>query len=638
MTAVGSPRARTRRASLFCPILLGSYAVMLLNMSRNMGQVPVGGALALAWIVAAWLAWSAVLVLLVLLPVALLDGVLRLGVIARLLGPWSSRVRLALLLLLALALATLQLFIFVDAQVFRIFGFHFNGFVWNLLTVPGGVESMGAGPWTIVGFVVVALAALAVQGGIVVYALRRARRSVAEARPRRWKLAAGIALVLLLAFERVTLGLSDAANQRPVLAAAGAFPLLPPVRMHRFAKSIGIEAAPQGPEHLKLNALRVRYPLAPVTRDPAAPRYDIVWLVSESWRADMLDPAIMPATCAFASQALDFRHHFSGGNGTRMGMFSMFYGLYGSYWFPFLAENRAPVFMDVLREGGWDIEAFTSARFTFPEMNETVFAGVPAERLHEGNPDLLGWENDRANVDKLLAAIDSHPPGQPFFTFMFFESPHARYFFPPESVIAEPYLDEVNYATLDLERDMPLIKNRYINACHHLDSQFARVIEHLRETGRLEHTLVVLTGDHGEEFMEAGRWGHHSDFSDAQTRTPLVLWIPGQAARQVTDRTSHLDIAPTLLTLLGVPNPPADYSLGRDLLGPGARSDCVVADWDHLALFDDEFKAVFPTGQSIERLRLTTADDQPVEDEAPFWTGRRDRVKQFMDELGRFSR
>jgi membrane-anchored protein YejM (alkaline phosphatase superfamily) len=408
--------------------------------------------------------------------------------------------------------------------------------------------------------------------------------------------------------------------------------------MHSFAKSIGIEAAAQGPEHLKVDALRVRYPLVPVTRDAAGPRYDIVWLVSESWRADMLDPAIMPATCAFAAQALDFRHHFSGGNGTRMGMFSMFYGLYGSYWFPFLAENRAPVLLDVLRAGGWDIEAFTSARFTFPEIDETVFAGVPRERLHEGNPDLLGWENDRDNVGKLLAAIDSHPPGQPFFAFMFFESPHARYFFPPESVIAEPYLDEVNYATLDLERDMPLIKNRYINACHHLDSQFARVIEHLQQTGRLEHTIVILTGDHGEEFMETGRWGHHSDFSDAQTRTPLVLWIPGQAARQVTDRTSHLDIPVTLLSLLGVKNPPADYSLGRDLLGPGARSDCVVADWDHLALFDDEYKAVFPTGQSIERLRLTTAADQPVDDEAAFWAGHRERITQFMDELSRFSR
>ena len=637
MSDAAATAAARPGGSVFGPILLGSYVVMLLNLGRDIGAVPVSGALALAWILAAWLAWSAVFVLIVLLPVALLDGVLRIGFVARPLGPWSGRARTALLVLLALALATLQVFIFVDASVFRIFGFHFNGFVWNLLTVPGGIESMGAGPWTLVGFAVVVLAALALQAGIVVYAVRRARRGVAGRR-RRWGVLAGVALVLVLGFERMTLGLSDAANQRRVLAAAGAFPLMPPVRMHSFAQSIGIEAEEQGPEHITVDALRVRYPLAQLTRDPAAPRCDIVWLVSESWRADMLDPAIMPATCAFAAQALDFRHHFSGGNGTRMGMFSMFYGLYGSYWFPFLAENRAPVIMDVLREGGWDIEAFTSARFTFPEMDETVFAGVPAGRLHEGNPDLLGWENDRANVDRLLAAIDGHPPGQPFFAFMFFESPHARYFFPPESVIAEPYLDEVNYATLDLERDMPLIKNRYINACHHLDSQFARVLEHLRATGRLEHTLVVLTGDHGEEFMESGRWGHHSDFSDAQTRTPLVLWIPGRAPRQVTDRTSHLDLPPTLLTLLGVTNPPADYSLGRDLLAPGARVDCVVADWDHLALFDDEYKAVFPTGQSIERLRLTTSADQPVDDEAHFWAGHRERVTELMDELSRFSR
>src|SRR5258705_10616113 len=264
MTEAVAVPARTQRGSVFGPILLGSYALMLLNMARDIAAVPVQGALALDWVVAAWLAWSAVFVLLVLLPIALLDRALRLGVVARVLGPWSARGRAVLLALLVLALATLQVFIFVDASVFRIFGFHFNGFVWNLITVPGGIESMGAGPWTIVGFVVVVVAALAVQAGIVVYAVRRARRCVAGGR-RRWGLLAGVALGRLLGFERRTLGLSDAANQRRVLAAAGAFPLLPPVRMHSFAKSIGIEAQAQGPEHLKIDALRVRYPLTPVT-------------------------------------------------------------------------------------------------------------------------------------------------------------------------------------------------------------------------------------------------------------------------------------------------------------------------------------------------------------------------------------
>ena len=67
---------------------------------------------------------------------------------------------------------------------------------------------------------------------------------------------------------------------------------------------------------------------------------------------------------------------------------------------------------------------------------------------------------------------------------MFFESPHARYFFPQESVIAKPYRNDLNYATLSkeaLSKDIVPIKNRYINAVHHLDSQYKRVFDYLKD-------------------------------------------------------------------------------------------------------------------------------------------------------------
>jgi len=319
-------------------------------------------------------------------------------------------------------------------------------------------------------------------------------------------------------------------------------------------------------------------------------------------------------------------------------MFSMFYGLHGASWFQFLAENRAPVLLDVLRDGGWDIEAFTSARFSFPEFDETLFAGVPAARLHEGDPALAGWQNDRAQVGALLDSIEGLPPDQPFFRFQFFESPHARYAFPPECAIAQPYLPELDYATMDLERDIALIKARYVNACNHLDGQVARVLEGLRERGQLERTLVVLTGDHGEEFLEHGRWGHHSAFSDEQFRTPLVLWIPGQPGRVVDALSSHLDLVPTVLAQLGVATPAAAYCLGRDLLGPGQRRDVVVADWDRLALVGDTWRAVFPTGRAVGGMSLLDAQLRPVDDDTAFWAAQRGRVSEMLEELGRFSR
>ncbi len=134
-------------------------------------------------------------------------------------------------------------------------------------------------------------------------------------------------------------------------------------------------------------------------------------------------------------------------------------------------------------------------------------------------------------------------------------------------MIRPDYLRELNYATMDVHRDMPGIFNRYINSVHHLDQQLGRVLDRLERDGRLDDTLVVITGDHGEEFMEHGRWGHNSEFHDEQVRVPLVLAGPGVPGGVVTAPTSHLDVAPTLLGLLGVSNPPADYAVGQPWTG-----------------------------------------------------------------------
>jgi hypothetical protein len=326
----------------------------------------------------------------------------------------------------------------------------------------------------------------------------------------------------------------------------------------------------------------------------SAPNYNVVWLVSESLRADALDPEVMPALDRFAAQATRFTNHVSGGNGTRWGMFSMFYGLYGNDWFHFLDEIRGPVLFDLLIARGYDLEMFTSARFSYPEFESTVFAAVPSDRMHEKDADRgEGWKRDRENVAELLASLARRDRNRPFMRFMFFESPHADYGFPPESVVKRPYLEDFNYMTTNPDAASVLLKNRYLNACHHLDSQLERIFEYLEREGLLDSTIVVVTGDHGEEFMETGRWGHNSQFSAAQIRVPLVVHVPHRAHETVDRLTSHLDVAPTVLSALGIENDASDYSLGHDLFGPFVRSYTVVSDWNEIAYIDEQMSAAF---------------------------------------------
>ncbi|MCB2768183.1 hypothetical protein KQ884_14320, partial [Listeria monocytogenes] len=89
--------------------------------------------------------------------------------------------------------------------------------------------------------------------------------------------------------------------------------------------------------------------------------------------------------------------------------------------------------------------------------------------------------------------------------------------------------------------------------------------------------------------------GHNTEFNRYQTGTVAVLSIPGQAPRAVRSITSHIDLPATLLPLLGVRNPPRDYSLGQDLLAADYHRDYAVsADTTRIAYLGEGFKVSFP--------------------------------------------
>ena len=110
----------------------------------------------------------------------------------------------------------------------------------------------------------------------------------------------------------------------------------------------------------------LNYPLNPLDVVKSAKPLNIVWLVSESWRADTLDAEIMPHTWAFAQNATRFIRNYSGGNGTRVGMFTMFTGIPGNYWFPALAERKGAPIIDVLKAQDYQMSFYTSAKFSYP--------------------------------------------------------------------------------------------------------------------------------------------------------------------------------------------------------------------------------------------------------------------------------
>jgi membrane-anchored protein YejM (alkaline phosphatase superfamily) len=520
----------------------------------------------------------------------------------------------AVALAVAVTSAT-QLLLGADYVIHGMFGFHINGFVINLITTPEGIASMGADVGAMRVYGSLAILCLIINATIAWWLRRgKAGRVIGAAlagRPLKW---AVLMIVVLAVGERIAYGVGHIQARPDIMAVAAAVPGYQPTTFRSLAKRFGIEMQRRANLDAPGANATLVYPSKPLDVTPPAKPMNIVWLVCESLRADMLTPEIMPRTWAFAQENQRFTRHYSGGNGTRMGMFTVFYGLPGNYWFNVLANRRSPVLIDRVRQLGYRLYLSTSAAFSYPEFDKTLFSQVPAGDLYSMNKG-EGWEKDRHHVARIKGRLAQDDGRAPFFLFHFFESPHARYYFPPESVIRRPYLEEFNYATADVKRDIELIRNRYINAVHHLDSQLGEVIDALRAKNLLDNTLIMITGDHGEEFMETGWWGHNSDFTESQVRVPLVLHVPGRAPALFEHRTSHVDLVPTVLPMLGIKNPPSDYCTGDELFSTSSRL-LTFADWDRIALSDGHLKAVFPLKAGGEiNSRVTTAEDHPVEDE-----------------------
>jgi len=350
----------------------------------------------------------------------------------------------------------------------------------------------------------------------------------------------------------------------------------------------------------------------------------------------MLTEEIMPNTWRFSQYNSRFNNHYSGGNGTRLGMFSQFYGLYGSYWFDALEGRQSPLLIDTLIDNDYDITAFTSARFTYPEFDKTIFSRIPESSLREYYQG-KGWERDRTNTAALVDHIGQMAKReQLFFTFMFFESSHANYYFPETYAIRENYLGDFDYLSVDIGKNIDLIKNRYINASHYLDSRLGLVFKALRDNDLEHNTIVIVTGDHGEEFMEKGRWGHNSTFVQEQIRVPLVVRVPGTSSRVVETMTSHLDLPATVLAALGYDADPSLYSFGENLLSEQyERNYTVASDWHGNVLITPAVKFVLSLKGAGNRASLTTLNDRAIEGDE-IRLSDRELLSDFIQSLPRF--
>lgn len=492
---------------------------------------------------------------------------------------------------LAVAMGTLLLVaLLVDTLVYALYRFHMNSFVLEMVLL-SGTDTFSLAFWTWVA----AAAGLLVLVAITWLAGRWLAPRLPASLVRRSLAVVALALVLVHGIH----AWADARYEARITDLSRHVPLYFGATGKRLFVDLGLADPELQRDRLRVNrSSSLQYPQQPLQCE-AGSNLNVLVVLVDALRADTLTPRWTPHMAAFAERASRFERHFSGGNSTLAGVFSLFYGLPSNYWDAFYGAQRPPVLVERLQQTGYQMQILSSATLISPAFDRTVFAGVDGIRLR--TPGKAMWQKDRRITDDWLAFTAARQANDaPFFGFLFYSAVHA-YGPPPDYPRFEPFWDEINHLKLSRELDPEPYFNVYRTAAHYVDSLVGEVLADLEQRGLLDSTLVILSSDHGEEFNDNGLgfWGHGSNFSDVQLQVPMVVHWPGREARRVDHRTSHFDVPVTLMEeLLGcAATPAASYASGHNLYRPGGRELLITGSYANYAAVTDQHIVVsYPTG------------------------------------------
>ncbi|MBE6401965.1 MAG: DUF3413 domain-containing protein [Verrucomicrobia bacterium] len=521
--------------------------------------------------------------------------------------PWAlafPRKPVAAILSVAAGTAGLAL-VLLDTFVFGLYRYHvYNGFVLELLFGDGaaGIFVFTAGQILLM----IGAAVAVVASGV---GLWFAARFLASRCGKKALIPAVAVLLVSLIASHMMHAYYSANGSRSVYQIAEVYPGHFPLTANRFLIKHGFVDPEKVREKIKLNAgTALAYPRAELV-STQVPTKNILVIFIDSWNFRTFTPEVMPNACEFAKNAQVFTEHYSGDHGTRTGVISLFHGLPGHYFYAIRDGGVSSAFIDTLVKNKYEMGIYATASLANPPFTRTIFKNVPEGVMSYNLSDGVSTaEGDEKTADAWLdftKKYTSVPAAErkPFFGFLFFDELHAMTM-PKDAEKKFPTTwENPKYEMLGKDTDPTEFFNLYQNCAYWLDAQLKRVFDDLRERGLLENTVVVLTGDHGQEFNEDGNntWGHGNGFSEHQLKVPFVLFDAALPPKTYSHWTAHYDVTVSLLqNYLHVQNPPSDFSVGKNLFDETPREWLLVGHPEQWALVEKDRITHVKMGGSYE--------------------------------------
>ncbi len=389
----------------------------------------------------------------------------------------------------------------------------------------------------------------------------------------------------------------------------------------------------------------VRGPFPRLTR-----KKNILFILVESFRADAVNPSLTPNIERFmrGENCIISRRHYSGSHATTWGTFSFLYGL-EAYHFKFFHRDGIPSYpLKLLEKNGYQLVGAASSNLADWDHGDlfTRQFHIYREFFRGGST----WRNDLEMLRWLENWKARRQSKRPFFMFLFLNSTHHNYYYPPtferfKPVMPEDYDHFLGSHALAKFRDR--IFNRYKNSVLFIDFLFGEILKLFREELARGELAVALAGDHAEEFWDFGLLGHGKPrFINSRIQTPLLFCLPGIQRKRVP-LSGHSDLMATLTDYLR-PSPPLKLSqlfTGISLLRPYPSERFVTVTSyafpykrKEFALIDREnkfwFRLLEPYRAVLER--VTGPDDRELDKSSVDSNRWRGYLEKFYSQMSRF--
>ncbi|HHL8741213.1 TPA: LPS biosynthesis-modulating metalloenzyme YejM [Escherichia coli] len=455
--------------------------------------------------------------------------------------------RLMRFLSVILATAGMALLL-IDSEVFTRFHLHLNPIVWQLVINPD--ENEMARDWQLMFISVPVILLLE-----LVFATWSWQKLRSLTRRRRF--ARPLAAFLFIAFiaSHVVYIWADANFYRPITMQRANLPLSYPMTARRFLEKHGLLDAQEYQRRLieqgNPDAVSVQYPLSELRYRDMGTGQNVLLITVDGLNYSRFEKQ-MPALAGFAEQNISFTRHMSSGNTTDNGIFGLFYGISPSYMDGILSTRTPAALITALNQQGYQLGLFSSDGFTSPLYRHALLSdfSMPSVRTQSDEQTATQWINWLGRY----AQEDNR-----WFSWVSFNGTN---------------IDDSNQQAF---------ARKYSRAAGNVDDQINRVLNALRDSGKLDNTVVIITAGRGiplSEDEETFDWSH------GHLQVPLVIHWPGTPAQRINALTDHTDLMTTLMQrLLHVSTPASEYSQGQDLFNPQRRHYWVTAaDNDTLAI------------------------------------------------------